>query len=271
MRLLPNLLLVLSTLALSLPVAAQSPAKPAGNGAEGALTAHPKATELLARIDELIRFGSDGSSTFYMEEEQQGRRLAREGKAYNRAAEDQFVLFIEKPKTEQGGGYLKVGNNLFAYDAKLGRWERRTERDRLAGTNLRRSDLAERNYSREYVAVDLSTVEVQGAKLQKLTLEARPGVEVAFPKLVLWVGDDLAIRKIEEFGDSGKLLRTALHTKHARLQSKGKGGPVLVAREIRLLDEVEKDRKSTVILKALDLGPVESSIFTKGYFESKSR
>ena len=139
--------LVLSTLALSADVAAQPPPKATGSAAEGAQTAHPEATELLARIDELIRFGSDGKAAFYLEEEQQGRRVAREGKAYNRASEDQFVFFIEKPKTEQGGGYLKLGNNLFAYDAKLGRWERRTERDRLAGTNLRRSDLTERNYS----------------------------------------------------------------------------------------------------------------------------
>ena len=56
------------------------------------------------------------------------------------------------PKAEQGKGYLRIDKNLWFYDPSTGRWERRTERERIGGTDTRRGDLDESRLAEEYDA-----------------------------------------------------------------------------------------------------------------------
>ena len=43
------------------------------------------------------------------------------------------------------------------------------------------------------------------------------------------------------------------------------------AEEIRFYDEVEKENSTLVLLKSVDLRPLEANLFTKTWLESKSR
>ena len=71
-----------------------------------------------------------------------GRALdrARWMVVYRRDADNKFIILFTKPKEEAGKGYLKIDKNLWMYDPNTGKWERRTERERIAGTNSRRED-----------------------------------------------------------------------------------------------------------------------------------
>ena len=60
-----------------------------------------------------------------------------------------MFLFL-KPKASQGQGYLRLDKNLWFYDPSVGKWERRTERERIGGTNSRRSDFDESRLAEEY-------------------------------------------------------------------------------------------------------------------------
>src|SRR5580658_1845088 len=50
--------------------------------------------------------------------------------------------------------YLRIDKNLWFYDPSIGKWERRTERERIGGTNSRRSDFDESRLSEEYDPAD---------------------------------------------------------------------------------------------------------------------
>jgi hypothetical protein len=41
--------------------------------------------------------------------------------------------------------------------------------------------------------------------------------------------------------------------------------------EIRFYDEVEKENSTLVLIKSVDLRPLEPNLFTKAWLESKSR
>ena len=60
------------------------------------------------------------------------------------------MILFTKPKTSAGQGYLRIDKNLWFYDPSVGKWERRTERERIGGTNSRRSDFDESRLAEEY-------------------------------------------------------------------------------------------------------------------------
>ena len=41
--------------------------------------------------------------------------------------------------------------------------------------------------------------------------------------------------------------------------------------EIRFYDEVEKENSTLILIKSVDLHPLEANLFTKAWLESKSR
>ena len=45
------------------------------------------------------------------------------------------MILFTKPKASQGKGYLRLDKNLWFYDPSVGKWERRTERERIGGTD----------------------------------------------------------------------------------------------------------------------------------------
>src|SRR6476469_4822890 len=116
-----------------------------------------KMVELLRGIDLRIRSSGDYKALFYLEQREKDKPdVVREGLAYRRDADEKLMILFTKPKTESGKGYLRIDKNLWYYDPGVGKWERRTDRERIAGTDSRRqdfdqSDLAE-EYDPEYVA-----------------------------------------------------------------------------------------------------------------------
>ena len=67
-----------------------------------------------------------------------------------RDADEKLMLLFTKPQTEAGKGYLRIDKNLWYYDPSIGKWERRTDRERIAGTDSRREDFDQSKLAAEY-------------------------------------------------------------------------------------------------------------------------
>ncbi len=86
----------------------------------------------------------DYKALVYIEQKEKGKDdLLYEAVVYRRDADDKLMILFVRPKAEAGKGYLRLDKNLFYYDPTVGKWERRTERERIAGTNTRRQDFDE--------------------------------------------------------------------------------------------------------------------------------
>jgi Outer membrane lipoprotein-sorting protein len=229
--------------------------------------------QLLKVLDDRQQNNGDYRALIYLEQKERDKTdVIREGIVYRRSADQRLMILFSKPKSEQGKGYLRVDKNLWSYDPNVGKWERRTERERIAGTDSRRADFDESRLAEEYDASDEGDDKLGAYHVHRLNLKVKPGVDVAFPIVKLWVDTATSnVLKRQEFALSGRLMRTPYYPRWQKQYSESKKGDFWYPPEIRIYDEVEKANSTIVLIKTVDLRPLETNIFTKAWFESKSR
>ncbi len=229
--------------------------------------------ELLKVIDDRQRNGGDYKALAYIEQKQRDKTdTVFESVVYRRDADDKLMILFLQPKTEAGKGYLRIENNLWMYDPRTGKWERRTERERIGGTDSRRSDFDESRLAEEYDPTYKGEGKLGAFKTHILELKAKDGVDVAFPVIKLWVDvTNSNVLKREEYALSGRLMRTGYYPKWRKLYSESKKAEVWFPQEMRFFDEVDKSNQTTVLIKSVDLNSLEANLFTQAWLESKSR
>lgn len=247
----------------SLPLAAVAHAAPSA----------AEITRMLQTIDDRQRNSGDYKSLLYIEQKEQGKSdLVYQAVIYRRDASDKLVIMFLKPQSEAGKGYLRLDKNLFMYDPSVGRWERRTERERIGGTSSQRADFDESRLAEEYDAAYVAEEKLGNYTAHHLKLTAKSGVDVAYPVVEVWVDKATTnTLKRQEYALSGKLMRTSLYPSWVKQYSPSKGGEVYTPKEIRIYDEVQKGNDTTIVLQNVDLATLDDSIFTKAWLESKSR
>ncbi len=228
---------------------------------------------IVKHIDDSQRNSGDWKARVFIEQKEKDKAdVVYDAVTYRRDADDKLMILFLRPKAEAGKGYLRIDKNLWFYDPRVGKWERRTERERIGGTDSNRADFDESRLVDEYDATFAGHGKLGKYEVHKLTLKAKPGVDVGYPKLELWV--DAATRNVLkrlDFAASGKLMRKALYPKWRKVFSQSKGADVWFPKEIYIFDMIEKGNKTSVLIKDVDLNTLPANIFTKAWLESKSR
>ena len=252
---------------LGLALALLSPALPARAG-DDAL-----ALKLVREIDERERNSGDYKALLYMEEKEKDKNdLVYQLVVYRRDADDKLMILFLKPKAEAGKGYLRLDKNLFMYDPATGKWERRTERERIGGTTSNRRDFDDSRYADDYNCAYVAAETLGKFPVHHLKLDAKPGADVGYPSLQLWIDSSSGnLLKAQEYALSGRLMRTIYYPKWEKMFSPSKKADIYFPKEIRIFDEVEKDKKTTIVMQNVDLNSLEANLFTKAWLESKGR
>jgi hypothetical protein len=229
--------------------------------------------KVVATVDERQRNSGDWKALCYMEAKEKGKTdVVYELLIFRRDADDKQMFLFTKPKSEAGKGYLRIEKNLWMYDPSTGRWERRTERERIGGTDTRRGDLDESRLAEEFDAAWIAEEKLGVYAVDHLKLKVKEGVDVAFPLVELWVDKaTLNVLKRQEFALSGKLMRTAYYPRWKKVFSPSKKAEVWYPEEMRIFDEIEKGNSTLILIKEIDLRPLEANLFTKAWLEAKSR
>jgi hypothetical protein len=240
--------------------------------AAAALTG-PQMVELLKGVDDRQKNNGDWRASAYLEQKEKDKvDVVYETEYYRRSEDAKFMILFTKPKSSAGQGYLRLDKNLWFYDPSVGKWERRTERERIGGTNSRRSDFDESRLAEEYDPTDEGEEKLGAYTAQKLMLKGKPGLDLAFPMVRIWIDKDTKnVLKRQEYALSGRLLRTSYYPKWKKIYSPSKKGEVWYPEEIRFYDEVEKANQTLVLIKGVDPNPLPQNLFTKAWLESKSR
>ncbi len=248
-------------------------AAPGASTAARAATGKQELVDILKVVDERQRNSGDWRSVAYIEQKERDKvDVVYEALIFRRAQDQKFMMLFSKPKASQGQGYLRLDKNLWFYDPGVGKWERRTERERIGGTNSRRSDFDESRLAEEYDPEANGEEKLGAYTALAMTLKGKAGLDLAFPVIKLWVDKDTRnVLKRQEFALSGRLLRTAYYPKWKQQFSESKKADVWFPQEIRFFDEVEKANSTLILLKSVDFKPLEANLFTKAWLESKSR
>lgn len=233
----------------------------------------PELAKVVAEVDERQRNQGDWKALCYMEQKEKGKTdVVYELLVFRRDADDKQMFLFTKPKAEAGKGYLRIEKNLWLYDPSTGRWERRTERERIGGTNTRRGDLDESKLREEYDAKWEADEKLGVFDVHRLLLTVKPGVDVAYPVVRMWVDRATTnVLKRQDLALSGRLMRTVYQPRWKRIFSPSKKADVWYPEEIRIFDEIEKGNSTLILIKEIDLRPLEANLFTKAWLESRSR
>jgi outer membrane lipoprotein-sorting protein len=179
---------------------------------------------LLKLIDDRQRNSGDFKGRFLLDQKQKNKDdIVYDGIYFRRDKDDRLMILFLRPKSERGKGYLRINKNLWFYDARVGKWERRTERERIGGTDSNRQDFDESRLAEEYVGKHVGDQKLGRYTAYKLVLKAKKGVDVAYPKLVMWVDQaSKNVLKREDYAASGKLLRTSYYPRWKKVYSPSK-------------------------------------------------
>lgn len=254
-RLLSCLALVLTAL---LPVAASASAKESPE-------------ELLRVLDKRMSFQSDYKGVVRMREiRKDGVERISELQVYRRDSSQHLLFLITKPRNLAGGGYLRIGKNLWEYDPTVGQWERATRRGNIVGTISCEGDFDRSRLAEDYTAKDEGLESIEGTPYRKLLLTAKPEAEVTFPQLRIWVDPDYNIVKRVGMAPSGKTLRTDVIRSYQRIKDPASGQAVYHFREVLEFEEEEGTRLE-VKYEEVQLAPLDANIFTKSWLEGRLR
>ena len=228
---------------------------------------------LLGELDDRQRNSGDYKALVYIEQKEKEKSdLVYQAVIYRRDEQDKLMILFLKPKSEAGKGYLRIDKNMFMYDPTVGRWERRTERERIGGTDSRRSDFDESRLAEEYDPSYVAEEKLGKYTVHHLELNAKEGIDVAYPIMHIWIDKKTGnILKVQDKALSGKLMRTTYYPKWEKMFSESKGSDIYFPKEIRIYDEIEEGNNTIVVMQKVDLKPLEANIFTKAWLESKSR
>jgi Outer membrane lipoprotein-sorting protein len=237
------------------------------------LTSQDAVMQVLKTIDYRQRNSGDFKSLAYLEQKEKDKTdIAREAFIYRRDEDEKLMILFTKPKGEAGKGYIRLDKNLWSYDPGTGKWDRRTERERIAGTDSRRADFDQSRLVEEYDATYKGEAKLGQFDVWELELKVKPNTDVTFPVMRLSVDQASGnVLKRQEFALSGRLMRTLYYPRWQKLYSESKKAEVWYPGEIRIYDEVEKENSTIVVMKSVDLHPLEANIFTKAWLEAKSR
>lgn len=238
-----------------------------------ATLSHEQMVSLLKLIDDRIQSPGDYRQLVYLEQKERNKTdTAFEVFVYRRDVDEKLLILFNKPKSEEGKGYLRLEKTLWNYDPTVGKWERRTDRERINGTDSRREDFDQSHLARDYDPTFLGVEKLGVFDVYKVKISVKSGVDVAYPVSELWVDQKtLNILKRQEFALSGKLMRTEYYPKYQKVYSEKKKGDVWWAQEIRIFDEIEKGNSTLVKILGVELKALDPNIFTKAWVESKSR
>ncbi|MCY1016173.1 outer membrane lipoprotein-sorting protein [Pyxidicoccus sp. MSG2] len=251
----------LAALLLSLPASAADTQKAPA----------PSAEEVLRLIDKRLSFASDYKGVVRMREiRKDGVEMAIELQVYRRDSHQDLIFLITQPKHMAGGGFLRIGKNLWEYNPVIGQWERTTRRGNIVGTIACEADFDRSRLAEDYDATDEAPETVNGTVFRKLLLKAKPGSEVAFPVMRLWVDADHNIVKRVGHAPSGKVLRTDLIRGYQRVKDPVSGNLVYHYKEV-LEMESEEGTRLVVRYEDVELAPLSANIFTKAWIEGRTR
>ena len=228
-------------------------------------------TAMVKRMDELSRFETDFNAEIYLQQKHREKGdLLYKMAVYRQDKSNHLTMLFLKPKTDAGKGYLMLDKNLFLYAPNTGDWTRVSE-DRISGTDTNLADFDDWNLSEEYTAEFVGLEKLGKFPVYHLALTARPGIQVKAQRIGLWIepSNSFAL-KVQEYAQSGRLLRTTYRTKWRKLEDETQAAR-FIPMETRIYDEVEKGNQTIMVIDKIALKKLSKEIFTKAWLESKSR
>ncbi len=233
----------------------------------------PSIDELLKEIDFRYHMTTDVKAKVDLTQQKVGQGTKKLEMMYYRRDEDKaFLIVMMAPASEQGNGYLRMGDNFWMYRRNTRTFQHINRDESIGGSDARGDDFEERKLTELYEpALDEDGNEIIAADslgkipVWRFEVEAKVN-DVDYPKKIYWIRkDSYLLLKEASYSLSGTLMQTVYFLKYTDI--KGRYIPV----KQLFVDEFEKGNKTVVEISGISIDDLDRSIFTKAYLENLSK
>lgn len=223
-----------------------------------------KAFQILESTADVLAYHGDYSATISLVVEKPGKPdESVQYKIFERTDSDLMTIVQLFPEADKGNGYLRDGDNFWAYDPIGRKFTHTSLKESLADSDVKIDDI---NQSKDKWRENYTIDKVAAGKLGTysvyvITLLAKTS-EPSYAKSVYYIRQDIPlVLKIEEYSGSDRLMRTTLMPKYSKV------APGYVPTQVIMRDELNPGEQTQEIISDLSFAALPDSIFTKAYLE----
>lgn len=224
-----------------------------------------KAYKIMESTDDNLAYHGDYSATVSLVVEKPGKPKENlQYKIFERTDKDLMTIVQLFPEADKGTGFLRDGDNIWAYDPIGRKFTHTSIKDALADSDVKIDDV---NQSSARWRVNYNVEEFKSGTLGKyevyiISLKAKTNVP-SYEKTIFYVRKDLSlVLKEEDFSANGRLMRTILYPKYSKVK------PGYVPTQVIVRDELNKGEQTQEVISDLTFDKLPDNIFTKGYLEN---
>ncbi len=226
----------------------------------------PSTETMYRTMNELFdrsNFSDDFSCVLSLIAEKPGEpKTVHQFKLFRRDKADQTCLVKLAPEVDKGIGYLQEKDNLWTYDPVSHQFTHSSLKQRLSDTDAKVSDVNKKDTFRDNYKI----ISIEESKLGKfpvyvVSVKALKS-DATYPKNNYFIRkQNPLILKVQNYGASGRLMRTTLIPKYVKL-----GKANLPVHQI-YINNLNKGEKTTQIFSDFDTSNIPDMVFTKAYLE----
>lgn len=223
-----------------------------------------KAYKILESTDKVLAYHGDYSATMSLVIEKPGKPKENlQYKVFQRTDKDLMTIVQLFPEADKGTGYLRDGDNIWAYDPISRKFTHSSMKEALGDSDLKIDDMNQSSdrWRENYKVVGFENGTLGKYNVDIITLEAKNS-KPSYSKVTYYVRTDVTlILKEEDFSGSGRLMRTILLPKYSKVPQ----GYVPI--QIMMRDELNKGENTQQVISDLTFDKLPDNIFTKAYLE----
>ncbi len=222
------------------------------------------AYKILEESDSILAYHGDYSATVSLVIEKPGKQKENlQYKVFQRVDKDLMTIVQLFPEADKGTGYLRNGDNIWAYDPISRKFSHSSLKEALGDSDVKIDDVEKKNgvWRKNYNVTEFTETTLGKFAVYKITLQAKT-IEPSYAISTYYIRKDIPLLlKEEDFSSSKRLMRTILIPKYSKVPA-GYVGVQMILR-----DELNKGENTQQVISDLIFDSLPDYIFTKAYLE----
>jgi outer membrane lipoprotein-sorting protein len=223
-----------------------------------------KAFTIMESTQDVLAYQGDYSATVSLVVEKPGKpKENMQYKMFERVDSDQFTMVQLFPDADKGNGWMRDGDNIWAYDPIGRKFTHSSLKDALGDSDVKVDDMkkGKSKWRKNYEVTAFSEEKLGSYDVSVITLHAVT-TEPSYVKTTYYVRKDIPlVLKQENFSGSGRLMRKILLPKYTKVPQG------YVATQVILRNELNPGEQTQQVISDLTFDKLPDRIFTKAYLE----
>lgn len=223
-----------------------------------------KAFSILEKTDDVLAYHGDYSATitFQITKPNKPNENLRY-RIFERTDKELMTIVQIFPEADKGKGYMRDGDNLWAYDPISRKFTHSSLKEELGDSSVKIDDVnrSDNHWKEDYDIADFKEGTLGKYSVYIITVNAI-SINPSYAKTTYYIEKSQnVVMKQEDFSSSGRLMRTILMPKYTSVPSG------LIPVQTIIKDEINVGEQTQQVISDLTFDKLPDTIFTKAYLE----